>query len=263
MGAAMGSLFSECKRCSALVDQCDLCPATVRQTDDDPLLRRLPGPRPHEYQPTNLSEAELLQHALRLSELEVANQGHLAGALMADPPVASSEGSPQEEALERARLREEQQAEYEESLRIDRERAAEKALRQKEEEERQRQESEELESKVKQAEAEEQAKKEKMTQILQEAQQMLPPEPAADEAILQFLIRTPDGRRLKRAFNSENTIGQVYAFVLIEGGEALQSRSFRLVETMPRRTYEDREQTLAAAGLKGQCTLLVEVTDDH
>eukprot|EP00435_Cladocopium_sp_Y103_P043680 s259_g12.t1 len=138
--------------------------------------RRLPG-RPHEYQPTNLSEAELLQHALRLSELE-ANQGHLAGALMADPPVASSEGSPQEEALERARLREEQQAEYEESLRIDRERAAEKALRQKEEEERQRQESEELESKVKQAEAEEQAKKEKMTQILQEAQQMLPPEPA-------------------------------------------------------------------------------------
>ncbi|CAL1142499.1 unnamed protein product [Cladocopium goreaui] len=55
---------------------------------------------------------------------------------------------------------------------------------------------------------------------------------------LWWLSEFLDTRRLKRAFNSENTIGQVYAFVLIEGGEALQSRSFRLVETMPRRTYE-------------------------
>eukprot|EP00913_Durusdinium_trenchii_P015907 g14948.t1 len=60
-------------------------------------------------------QAELLQHALRLSELE-ARQGHMAGALMADYPAPSSEGSPQEEALERARLREEQDAEYEMEL---------------------------------------------------------------------------------------------------------------------------------------------------
>ena len=48
--------------------------------------------------------------------------------LMLDPP-ASSQGSPQEEATERARLREEQEAEYEESLRIDRERAEKEASR--------------------------------------------------------------------------------------------------------------------------------------
>lgn len=48
--------------------------------------------------------------------------------LMLDPP-ASSQGSPQEAATERARLREEQEAEYEESLRIDRERAEKEAMR--------------------------------------------------------------------------------------------------------------------------------------
>ncbi|CAK9044188.1 FAS-associated factor 1 [Durusdinium trenchii] len=150
----------------------------------------------------------------------------------------------------------------EESVRIDRERAAQEALRQKEEEEQRRREAEELESQAKQAEAAEQAKKEKIQELMEEAKQLLPPEPSDGSACLQFLIRTPDGRRLKRAFAAENTIAQVYAFVLLEGGEAVRGRSFRLVETMPRRTYEDRDLTLAAAGLKGPCTLLVEFIDD-
>ncbi|OLP96430.1 hypothetical protein AK812_SmicGene21330 [Symbiodinium microadriaticum] len=64
--------------------------------------------------------------------------------------------------------------------------------------------------------------------------------PPADEAgRLQFQIRIPDGRRLKRAFRPEDSIGQVYAYACVEGGEALVTREFRLVETMPRRTYEE------------------------
>ncbi|CAJ1343059.1 unnamed protein product, partial [Effrenium voratum] len=205
--------------------------------------------------------AELLQHALRLSELEAGGHMEEPGSLLEQP--VSSEGSPQE-ALERARLREEQEAEYQESLRIDRERAAEKALRQKEEEERQRREAEELESKVKEAEALERAQKEKAEKVLEEAKQLLPPEPGNEPGLqLQFQIRLPDGRRLKRAFRGENTIGQVYAFAIVEAGEALAGRAFRLVETMPRRTYEDRDASLAATGLKGPCTLLVEFTDDE
>ncbi|CAE7266132.1 unnamed protein product [Symbiodinium microadriaticum] len=71
------------------------------------------------------------------------------------------------------------------------------------------------------------------------SQHVNPSRPPADEAgRLQFQIRIPDGRRLKRAFRPEDSIGQVYAYACVEGGEALVTREFRLVETMPRRTYE-------------------------
>ncbi|CAE7265118.1 PUX10, partial [Symbiodinium pilosum] len=202
--------------------------------------------RHHEYQPADISEAELMQHALRLSELEAQQRGHVvAGSLLADHPLQEDfrdedDGSPQEAAEQRARLREEQEAEYQESLRIDRERAEQEALRLKEEEERRRQEAEELESKAKQAEAEEKARQDDIARKLEEAKSMITAEPPPDEpGRLQFQIRTPDGRRLKRAFRPEDTIGQVYAYACVEGGEVLATREFRLVETMPRRTYED------------------------
>jgi len=178
-----------------------------------------------------------------------------------DPAIA--EALRQEEAEQRARLREEQQAEYEESLRIDRQRAIEETLRKKEEEERQRREAEEMESARQQAEAKERARQDKIAEVLEEAKKLLPPEPPQDEANkLTFMIKTPDGRRLKRTFRAQDTIGQVYAFAQVEGGEALTSQEFLLVENMPRRVYEDRSKTLAAAGLKGQCALLVEMIDD-
>jgi len=181
-----------------------------------------------------------------------------------DASRAEAQAAEEEDAVERERLREEQHAEYEESLRIDREKAVEKALREKEEEEQRRREAEEQRSRELEAEAELKAKHDKVSSILEEAQNMLPPEPPESEnGKLQVLIRTPDGRRLKRAFSVENTIGQVYAFANVEGGEVLASREYILVANMPRRTYEDRSASLKEAGLQGQCALLVEFLDDE
>eukprot|EP00439_Symbiodinium_sp_Y106_P072415 s518_g13.t1 len=220
--------------------------------------------RHHEYQPADISEAELMQHALRLSELEAQQRGHVvAGSLLADHPLQADFHDDDDDRALRPGSFPSSRSQWFESLRIDRERAEQEALRLKQEEERKKQESEELESKAKQAEAAELARQDNLSRKLDEAKSIITPEPPADEAgRLQFQIRIPDGRRLKRAFRPEDSIGQVYAYACVEGGEALVTREFRLVETMPRRTYEDRSITLAAAGLKGQCTLLVEFTDD-
>mmetsp|Transcript_35370 Transcript_35370/g.71444 ORF Transcript_35370/g.71444 Transcript_35370/m.71444 type:complete len:183 (-) Transcript_35370:234-782(-) len=176
----------------------------------------------------------------------------------------------EEEARERQRLREEQEAEYEESLRVDRQREAEKALRLKEEEERRQREAAEEEARKREAEqlraeAEEaeRVRKEKVDAIILDARSQLTPEPAAGEPNrVQVLIRTPQGARLKRSFLGTDPIGQLYHYVNAEGGEALAGSEYRLVSSMPRAVYEDRESTLEAAGLKGQCALLVESTED-
>eukprot|EP00930_Biecheleria_cincta_P003046 TRINITY_DN103987_c0_g1_i1.p1 TRINITY_DN103987_c0_g1~~TRINITY_DN103987_c0_g1_i1.p1 ORF type:complete len:283 (+),score=78.89 TRINITY_DN103987_c0_g1_i1:25-849(+) len=273
----MGNLVSECNRCTVLTD-CDLCHSLVatranEYVQPEVTARRQPAAnlaaaRHEQYQPPNLSEAELVQQALRLSQLEALQRGGpgaaAAGSLIAGGTSrAEAQAAEQEDAVERARLRDEQHAEYEESLRIDRERAAEKALREKEEEEQKRREAEEQRSREMQAEAELKAKEDRVSKILDEAQQMLPPEPPeSEDGRLQVLIRTPDGRRLKRAFSLQNSIGQVYAFANVEGGEVLASRDYMLVANMPRRTYEDRSASLKEAGLQGQCALLVEFLDD-
>mmetsp|Transcript_9664 Transcript_9664/g.17380 ORF Transcript_9664/g.17380 Transcript_9664/m.17380 type:complete len:281 (+) Transcript_9664:46-888(+) len=280
----MGNILSECNRCN-VVDQCQLCTELTRSPEDGAATGRrqqdaAAGGRHQDYQPGDVSEEELIQQALRLSQLEAQQRSGgpvAAGSLLAggderpraasnpeDEDAAVAEALQQEDAVQRAQLLEEQEAEYQESLQIDRARAAEEALRKKEEEERLRQEAEELESAKLAAEAAEKQRQEKVAKVLEEAQQLLPAEPPEGEpGRLQVLIRTPDGKRLKRAFRSEDTVGQVYAYANVEGGEALASREFMLVTAIPRCTYEDRSATLADAGLKGQCALLVEMLDDE
>ncbi|CAE8622064.1 unnamed protein product, partial [Polarella glacialis] len=111
--------------------------------------------------------------------------------------------------------------------------------------------------------AAEETRQQQETDQRREAEQVakvarVPPEPAADEPNkVEFQFRAPDGRRVRRSFLSSHLVGQVYDYVdaelLAADGEA-----YRLVSTMPRREYTDRDQSLADAGLQGQCALIME-----
>jgi len=234
----------------------------------------------HDHLPPNMSEAS--GHGTNRNGADAGQRGAILGDedpnLLAAIAASYASGNPnasrqteeelvreavrrsklEEEARARARLRDEQAQEYEESLRIDQQREAEKACRQKEEEEKRRVEQEEAAK----AEEEERMKREKIATLMEEARQRLNPEPADGESgRLQVLVRLPDGRRLKRAFLSTDCVSQIYDYVNVEGG-ALGGQEYRLVSAIPRVLYEDQSLTLASVGLQGQCALLVEVIDE-
>lgn len=169
------------------------------------------------------NEEDLIQQALRMSQME-------------------------EDSRQRAALKEQQEVELQESILMDQLREQEEKRRRVEEEE------------LRVLEASKAAEEERQRVADQEAKRSrVPPEPPAGEpGRVDLQIRTPDGRRLRRAFRGSDTVGQVYDYIDVEGelGEACQA--YRLVSTMPRREYEERQQTLQEAGLQGQCALLVE-----
>jgi hypothetical protein len=214
-----------------------------------------------------MSEAELMQHAMRLSRLELERAGGAApGPPEARPPPTQEELDAQarqraklaEESRQRQRLRDEQATEYEESLRADQLKEAEKLARQREEEEAAQVEA----RKAAEEAAAEEARKAKAAALVEEARQQLSVEPADDDTTrVQVALRLPDGRRLKRAFLPDDEIAQIYHYALVEGGEVLARQDFRIIATMPRRIYEDRSAKLAAEELKGQCALLIEIME--
>ncbi|CAK0789751.1 unnamed protein product, partial [Prorocentrum cordatum] len=176
----------------------------------------------------------------------------------------------EEENRQRTMLINEQESEYEESLRIDREKAEQKALKEKEEEERARREAEEQEAirreqaqKEAEAAAEAERRQAKATEAVADARGRLREEPAPSEAGRVLLqIRLPEGRRLKRAFRAADPVEQIYLFARAEAGEALAAQEFRLVSPLPRCTYEDRSATLGSAGLTSGTSLLVEMVEE-
>mmetsp|Transcript_69417 Transcript_69417/g.212790 ORF Transcript_69417/g.212790 Transcript_69417/m.212790 type:complete len:156 (+) Transcript_69417:1647-2114(+) len=114
------------------------------------------------------------------------------------------------------------------------------------------------------AAAAEEARRTKVDRVVAEAKELLSPEPEKGEAgRVEVMIKTPDGRRLKRAFLGADCVAQIYHFANAEGGEDIAGKDYRFVSTMPRCVYEDREATLEAAGLKGQCALLMEITEEE
>lgn len=290
MGNRVGNLFSECQRIS--IDQCDICTSythvlgqgrtnAATGSRQDGGGRAQPGAAAtgtnntasQQYQPTNMSEAELMQHALRLSRLEAERAG---GGTIEGGAAGSSQRPPQppseeqlaiqarqreknaEEARQRARLRDEQEDEYAESLRVDKEREEAKQKKLQEEEEARQK---ELDAAAEVAAAED-ARKAQATSLIEEARGLLTAEPPADTASrVQVALKTPDGKRLKRAFVSTDLIAQLYYYALVEVGETLAETDFRIVTSMPRCVYEDRSLSLEDAGIKGQCALLVEVID--
>lgn len=163
----------------------------------------------------------------------------------------------QEESRQRQSLREQQDAELLESMMMDNMRA--------EEQQRLRAEEEELQRVAEQTRQEEEVKereqKQRAAEELEAKRVRLAAEPAAGEAgRLLLMLRLPKGQRLQRAFRSSETIGSIYDFVDIQELEELKGEQYRLVSTMPRKAYEDRQLTLAEAGIQNQFVLMVEMS---
>jgi len=170
----------------------------------------------------------------------------------------------EEENRDRAQLREEQSLEYEESLRVDRERVRkqkeEEQKRRDEEEVRDREEKEQAEA-IAKAEEQEKARIARVAVLVEEARGKLREEPPQEEpGRVTIRIRIPEGRALKRSFRSSDTVDQLYIYTIVEGGD-LASENFRLISTMPRNVYDDREAMLQDVGLHGPCALLVEIIE--
>lgn len=177
------------------------------------------------------SEDEMLMEAMRISQV-------------------------QEESRQRQSLREQQDAELLESMMMDNMRKEQEQKLRAEEEELQRvAEQARCEEELKQREQEQQAARE-----LEMKRSRLPAEPPAGEpGRLLLMLRLPKGQRLQRAFRSSETVGTIYDFVDIQQLEELAGEQYRLVSTMPRKAYEDRQVTLADAGIQNQFVLMVEL----
>lgn len=174
-------------------------------------------------------ELDLVQQAIRISQME-------------------------EESRQRAVLKEQQELELKESLLMDQFREQEEKRRKIEEEQLIAMEA----TRVKEEEL-------RLLQAQEAKRARVPPEPPTGEpGRVEIQIRTPDGRRIRRAFRATDTVGQVYDFIDVDvfTGQAAPPQSYRLVSTMPRQEYEDRGRTLSQAGLQGQCALLIEQRSD-
>lgn len=163
----------------------------------------------------------------------------------------------EEESRQRAALKQQQEAELQESIMMDQVREQEEKRRRLEEEEQRA-----LEASRAQEEARRKVEEEERLKEEEELKRSrVPPEPPAGEpGRVDLQIRTPDGRRLRRAFRSTDLVMHVYDYIDVEGilGEAMRGQPYKLVSTMPRKEYEDRTKSLQAAGLSGQCQLLIE-----
>merc|ERR1740121_1808352 len=176
------------------------------------------------------SEEELIAQAMRMSQQE-------------------------EDKRQRQELRDQQEAELQESMLMD--------------QMREHQAREEREAAAAMAKAEEQSRQEAANRAAQEAQQAraeseakrarLPEEPPAGDPLrVALMLRLPNGTRLQRSFRSSEAVGCLYDFVDLQC-EELAGQPYRLVSTMPRKAYEDREPTLQDAGIKNQFVLMVEL----
>eukprot|EP01026_Neomeris_dumetosa_P030130 TRINITY_DN24180_c0_g1_i5.p1 TRINITY_DN24180_c0_g1~~TRINITY_DN24180_c0_g1_i5.p1 ORF type:complete len:490 (-),score=79.85 TRINITY_DN24180_c0_g1_i5:574-2043(-) len=162
-------------------------------------------------------------------------------------------------------LREEQDAAYVESLRLDQQKEEEKERqiqRKKEEEllkiqeeERLRQEEEE---KIKQQNELEESKQRRRMQ----KQSQLPLEPSKEEPGSTVRIKLPDGTTTHRRFYEHDKVGVIFDYV--ESLDNLTCWNFKLVTQYPQRqfTSDDFELTLKEADLCPSAVLYVSPQDD-
>ncbi|CAK0855400.1 unnamed protein product [Prorocentrum cordatum] len=194
--------------------------------------------------------------------------GRLSAADMASIRSAMGAEESEEAQLRRAlamsqsdadgALRRQQEQELEESERVDRERARAAA----EELARGAAEAEARARREEAAREQAAAAREARGRLRREAAARLPGEPGGEEAgRVDVQVRLRGGRQLRRALRSGDALRCVYDLVLSELGDD-EPETFQLVEAMPRRVHADRDQSLADAGLRGRCALLVEPLDE-
>ena len=159
------------------------------------------------------------------------------------------------ERLERTanqRIREEQDAAYQESLRQDQEKQRLKA----EAEAKQKREDELAAQRELDAQHELEAKK----KAKQEKMEMLPEEPrSGGPGVTTIVVRLPDGGRLQRRFRNEDRVCQLYDFV---HGKDIGIDDFTLLSSYPRRGIESSEMTLEKAGLSPNAMLFLQENEE-
>eukprot|EP00053_Salpingoeca_punica_P009578 m.85767 g.85767 ORF g.85767 m.85767 type:complete len:655 (-) comp15071_c0_seq1:283-2247(-) len=141
-------------------------------------------------------------------------------------------------------IRQEQDAEYQESLRLDREREQQRIEEARRLENEKKAEEERI---AREAAAEEAKKKE-----LESKRDRLPSEPAESEPNMMMNIRLPDGQSIRRRFRPQETVQVIYDFVAVNS----KYRDFNLV-LYPRKPLDDKTLSLTDAGLTPRATLLV------
>eukprot|EP00026_Physarum_polycephalum_P006154 Phypoly_transcript_06195.p1 GENE.Phypoly_transcript_06195~~Phypoly_transcript_06195.p1 ORF type:complete len:533 (+),score=100.93 Phypoly_transcript_06195:124-1722(+) len=156
------------------------------------------------------------------------------------------------------RLRDEQDAAYQQSLLEDQEK--ERKMREEQEraerEERERREREEKEER-------ERAEREQVKSRAREIRRRnIPPESTEKEAVL-LVVKLPDGKQVRRKFKTGDTIQTVLDFVDCsqpEGEEIYDyAEDYVLVANFPRKVFTDPTATLRDAGLTIPSTLFVEL----
>jgi len=172
------------------------------------------------------SEEELLQQAMRASAAE-------------------------EEARQRQSLRQQQDAELQESMLMDQMREQQEQKQRDEEAQLVRLEAERVQEEQQKA-AEAEANK---ARDLEAKKARIPDEPPAGDPRVMLQLRMLDGKKIRRAFACTDLIGAVYDYVDVEMGTGEQ---YKLVSTMPHQEFVDRSIGLSAAGLSGQVMLVLE-----
>eukprot|EP00439_Symbiodinium_sp_Y106_P029181 s6719_g3.t1 len=196
-----------------------------------------------------------------MAEASIEEDREMAAAIEASYAALTEEArySDEEDMLRRAMemsRQEEERRQNQESILMDQ-------MREQEEKRRRIQEEEQQKAIVASQLAESQRQEEEARRRQARAA-ALPPEPAADEPDrVDLQIRVLDGKRVRRRFLASHTLGQVYDFLDVEGHLGDSPEACVLISTMPRKQYEDRMQTLADAGLQGQCALILETTSGN
>lgn len=154
----------------------------------------------------------------------------------------------EEENRQRQHLREQQEAELRESVLMDQ-------MREQREQEQRALEAAEERSRLEE--------EQRQAAELEAKRKRVPEEPPAGEpGRVALMFRLPDGQRIQRAFRSSEAVGSLYDFLDAQLGQEFARKPYRLVSTMPRREFVDREQKLSEADIRNQFVLMAEPTPD-
>jgi len=230
-------------------------------SDDDPALRMAIQASMRAQAGGNAALEENEEDALLMAAVQESQAAAMAGDA-AGPEVQRIVR--QAEVQEGRRIVQDQNAEFEESLAMDRARevSEQEAIEQsREEEQRLREEEAQLLKEEAEAQSVEDERKAAALRAFEEKRARLPEEPMAGEkGRVALLFRLPSGQRRQRAFRASDFVSSLYDFAETEDPEMAES-TYCLVTQVPRRVYKDREQTLEAAGVENQCVILAEALD--
>jgi len=161
---------------------------------------------------------------------------------------------------EEARLRQEQDREYQEALRLDRER-----------EEQQRNIQEQIRQDEERQKHEAVLKSQAQQNKLLKAQALLaagePPSTIPRMDVSNVRLTLPSGTRLQRRFRAEETVEHIRAYLILYFAENSSARieQFSFSTNYPKRTFQDidadNQMTLREAGLVPQAVLMVQDLD--